>query len=182
MSSDDPERDPMAPPAVPCECWCLHCRRVFMSSEMWFQRVINDPRGFEGFWMCPTPNCDGKGFAFDIYPTDPAHPANEGWDFTDDEYDEEEDEPGEWDPQETRYAEMDETWGDNEEDDDLEGEEWKYGLEPGERPPAPDWQEDVEREWKEEQRRYDEPDERPRVVDWSDREDRYDFSDDDIPF
>src|SRR5690242_19867896 len=76
---EDYRDDPMAPPAEPCECFCLHCRRVFMSNEMWFQRVIGDKRGFQGFWMCPTPNCDGAGYQFDIFPTDPNHPDNEGW-------------------------------------------------------------------------------------------------------
>src|SRR3954468_18706422 len=84
--------DPMGPPKDPCECWCMHCRRTFMSTEMWFQRVIGDRRGFKGFWMCPTPNCGGAGFTFDIFPTDPDHPANDGWyDDSDDEGDGEED-------------------------------------------------------------------------------------------
>src|SRR6185436_8147845 len=114
-SDFDPRTDPMAPPAEPCECYCLHCGRTFMSDRMWFQRVINAKDGFPGFWMCPTPNCDGAGFCFDIFPTDPDHPANEGWHCADDgddddefaEYDEydpaEEDrteESAEWDPDE----------------------------------------------------------------------------------
>src|SRR3954471_5022996 len=77
--ADSESDDPMGPPKEPCECWCMHCRRTFMSSEIWFQRVIGDPRGFKGFWMCPTSNCSGAGFTFDIFPTDPDHPANEGW-------------------------------------------------------------------------------------------------------
>jgi hypothetical protein len=161
---------------------------------MWFQRVINARDGFPGFWMCPTPNCDGAGFCFDIFPTDPDHPANEGWhyDDDDDEYDEaffdpDEDrteESAEWDPDEPKYKQLDEELGDQ--DDDLEGEEWKYGLEPGERPPTPEWSDKARREWEEEQRKYDGPDERPRVLDWSDREDLTprgeQFNDDDIPF
>ena len=79
----------MGPPAEPCECFCLHCRRVFMSDAMWFQRVINSKDGFPGFWMCPTPNCGGAGFTMDIFPTDPDHPANEGWCSFDDSEDEE---------------------------------------------------------------------------------------------
>ena len=27
--------------------------------------------GEHGFWCCPTPDCDGAGFGFDIFPTDP---------------------------------------------------------------------------------------------------------------
>ena len=39
-----------------------------------------------GFWCCPTPGCDGKGFGFDILPTDPTYQdENGGWiNFDDD--------------------------------------------------------------------------------------------------
>ena len=154
--------------------------------------------GLEGFWMCPTPNCDGAGFTFDIFPTDPSHPANEGWSYDDDEDEEAEFEfdddatpDAPWDPDEAKYKELDELFGDAE-DSDIEGEEWKYGLAPGERPPEPDWIEAGRREREEEEKRYDQPDERPRVLDWSNREDRMPnsssnsppghFPDDDIPF
>jgi hypothetical protein len=146
-----------------------------MSDGIWFQKVINSHDGFDGFWMCPTPNCGGAGFTFDIFPTDPHHPANEGWSDGDDDEDEvffddddEETEPtAEYDPTEPKYAELDEHFGDD--DDDIEGEEWKLGLEPGQRPPEPPWVQEARQRWEEEQKRYDGPDERPRVVDWSDR-------------
>lgn len=208
--ADDPRRknDCFAPPAEPCECHCLHCGRTFSSDEIWFQEVLNDPQGFKGFWMCPTPNCSGAGFTFDLFPTDPSHPANEGWHYDDedeeegfsadgddedaeefwseealDDDDDEEDE--EYDPTEQKYQELDDFFGD--EDDDLEGEEWKYGLQPGERPSEPAWREDARHAWEEERRKYDEPDQRPRTLDWSHREDRKEenhrpFKDDDIPF
>jgi hypothetical protein len=169
--------DCFGPPQEPCECYCLHCGRTFMSDQIWFQRIIGDPMGLEGFWMCPTPNCDGAGFTFDIFPTDPDHPGNEGWVYDDDDEeaedfeDEDDDSEGPWDPDETQYKELDEVFGDGD-DYDLEGEEWKYGLAPGERPPEPDWMEQARREREEEERRYDEPDERPRVLDWTNREDR----------
>ena len=187
--------DQFAPPEVPCECWCMHCRRVFMSDGIWFQRVVGDPQGFAGFWMCPTPNCSGAGFTFDIFPTDPDHPANAGWsdddgDEGDEEWESEESEEdddadcAEWDPDESKYKALDEAFGD--EEDDIEGEEWKYGLAPGERSPEPEWVEQARREREEEERRYDQPDERPRALDWSDRKDREPpaggFLDDDIPF
>ena len=184
----DDGRDHFAPPREPCECYCLHCRRVFMSSEIWFQRIIGDPF-LDGFWMCPTPNCGGAGFTFDIFPTDPNHPANEGWcDFDEDadETDEADEPEAEWDPDETKYRELDEDLCD--EDDDLEGEEWKYGLEPGAQPEESDSMKQARLEWEEEQKRFDQPDERPRVLDWSNRrrdEQRTvgeDFSEDDIPF
>lgn len=191
-------RDPMAPPEIPCECSCLHCGRVFMSDRMWFQKVIHARDRFDGFWRCPTPNCDGAGFSFDIFPTDPDHPANDGWFDDDEEVDDDfddnpftfGDEPGaesaddEWDPGEPKYADPGAEFTDDE--DDLEGEEWKFGLQPGERPPESERAADAQRAWEEEQKRYDEPDERPRVIDWSDRHDRAadgeSFGEDDIPF
>jgi hypothetical protein len=183
-----------------------------MSDEMWFQRVIGDPQGFKGFWMCPTPNCGGAGFTFDIFPTNPDHPANEGWHWDDDddgvEAFEDDDDGGEgaaysefhdlrgdgadaaWDPAETKWKELDgELVGGD--DEDLEGEEWKHGLQPGERPPEPDWMEEARREEEERERQYDGPDRRPRELDWSDRGNRDrdprsrptgEWSDDDIPF
>ena len=188
--------DQFAPPQEPCECWCMHCRRVFMSDEIWFQRVVNDPQGFEGFWKCPTPNCGGAGFTFDIHPTDPAHPANADWWFDDADDGEGNDGEGgifegpgeadaEWDPDEPDYKALDEM-GAVEGDGDLEGEEWKYGLQPGERPPAADWAEQERLEEEAEERKYDMPDERPRVIDWGASEDRREppggFAEDDIPF
>jgi hypothetical protein len=187
------QKDQFAPPEVACECWCMHCRRVFTSDAIWFQRVINDPQDFPGFWKCPTPNCGGAGFTFDIFPTDPDHPANAGWSYDDgdeDEGDWEGDDAAdgpdaEWDPEESKYKALDEVFGEDD-DGDLEGEEWKYGLKPGQRPAHDDWEEQAQLEHEAEERRYDEPDERPRVLDWSDREDRAappeGWKDDDIPF
>lgn len=198
--ADDPRRqkDQWAPPAEPCECFCLHCRRTFMSDKIWFQKINGARDGLEGAWMCPTPNCGGEGFTFDIFPVDPKHPANDGWFGMDDddsseecawqedeeeegeqeffEFDEEEPET-EYDPDEPQYQMMDQWAG---EDDDLEGEEWKHGLEPGQRPePAkPDWV-------IEEEKKYDEPDRRPRERDWTDleRPERGGpVGEDDIPF
>jgi len=96
-----------------------------MSSEMWFQRVLNDPAGFNGFWMCPTPNCGGAGFNFEIFPTDPEHPANQEWVHSDDADDDDGDDGGEledaaflddeadaeWDPEESKWKELDEIFG-----------------------------------------------------------------------
>lgn len=184
--------DMMSPPKVPCECYCLHCHRTFMSDGMWFQKVINARDGFKGFWMCPTPNCDGAGFTFDIFPTDPTHPANGGWQYFDDgeddedlEFDEEDNviEPTgerEYDPDESKYKALDEEMGDPEEDI-IEGDEWKLaGLDPGERRPETESQRQAREEWEAEQRRYDQPDERPRILDWKDRDDL--IRDEDIPF
>jgi len=176
-----PDDDPMAPPKEPCECYCLHCGRVFMSDQMWFQKVINASDGFDGFWMCPTPNCDGAGFCFDIFPTDPNHPANEGWVWDDDE-DEANDPDADWDETESKYQEMEKESGD--EDPDLEGEEWKEGLKPGEERPETDEMRQAREAWEAQQKRYDEPDERPRVLDWKDerRPEAGQWGDEDIPF
>jgi hypothetical protein len=194
QDEDSKPRDYMAPPEEPCECFCLHCRRIFMSDQMWFQRVRGARDGFEGFWKCPTANCSGGGFTMDIFPTDPEHPANEGWHYDDDEEGEgeetcdEEFEEGDadavWDPGEPGYKMFDDMAGD--EDDDMEGEEWKYGLQPGELPEAEAPAPGVEpRNWREEEALYDAPDRRPREVDWSDREyppPAGPMSDEDIPF
>jgi hypothetical protein len=157
-----------------------------MSDGMWFQKVINSKDGFKGFWMCPTPNCDGAGFTFDIFPTDPDHPANDGWvddeDFVDD--DDNSESGAEYDPAEPHYAELDEIYGD-EEDDDLEGEEWKHGLEPGERPAEPPWVAEARERWEQEQARYEGPDTRPKFQDWSNLPDpppSSSIGEDDIPF
>jgi hypothetical protein len=186
---EDGRGDCFAPPAEPCECYCLHCQRVFMSDGIWFQKVINARDGFKGFWMCPTPNCDGAGFTFDIFPTDPAHPGNAGWSdddgewVEDDDEDDDEDEGNkEYDPSEPHYAQLGEIHGDDD-DDDLEGEEWKHGLQPGERPPEEPWVAEARKRWEDEQARYDGPDERPRVQDWSNRpEQPPSTGGDDIPF
>jgi hypothetical protein len=194
--SDDPydsHSDPMAPPKAPCECWCLHCRRIFMSDQMWFQKVINDPAGFPGFWMCPTNNCGGAGFQFDIFPTDPDHPANEGWhtfgddDSADEEFDEDDsevaDESGEFKQQPFEFPEEEDF-----EDDDIEGEEWKYGIDPFAPVEESPQMIEQQRRMEEQEAKYDAPDERPRVLDWKDREDQRrgagggEFREDDIPF
>jgi hypothetical protein len=194
-----------------------------MSDDIWFQKVINAHDGFDGFWMCPTPNCDGAGFTFDIFPTDPDHPANQGWTEDEDgesiDLDQEdawsdihphnagtsesgadnsgaggsgtEDSGDEYDPAESAYADWDQPFGAD--DDDLEGEEWKHGLAPGERPPQLPFPEQARRELEQEQQRYNAPDLRPRIVDWSDRpapsprdpgsdSSDSDINDSDIPF
>ena len=60
----DPDgRDCFAPPKEPCECYCLHCQRTFMSDGIWFQKIVNRKKGdsFDGFWNAVTasvaPSC-----------------------------------------------------------------------------------------------------------------------------
>lgn len=185
----------MAPPSESCECYCLHCGRVFMSDQMWFQKVIGDKSGFQGFWMCPTPNCGGAGFTFDIFPTDPAHPANAGWHYLDTEDEEEFDEdafdgngnfipPEErvYDPEETKYHQLDEITAGEE---DMEGEEWKLGLNPADLGPKDEWSAgpvNSGNEVEDDEKQYDEPDRRPRELDWSDRDDSDTPGEDSIPY
>jgi hypothetical protein len=112
--ADHPKDDPFAPPDEPCEVTCLHCNRVYDSSLIrWVPYETSSGRR-GGFWVCPVPGCGGAGFTFDIFPTNPDHPANDGWVVDDGEEDEE------YDPlteEEFRAAEA------LEEDDELEGED-----------------------------------------------------------
>jgi hypothetical protein len=70
------------------------------------------------------------------------------------------------------------------EEEDLAGEEWKQGLQPGEAPAEPAWQEESQQQWEDEQKQYDEPDLRPRELDWSNRPEppTTTMGEDDIPF
>ena len=66
----NPETDPFRPPDVPTEVSCLHCQQEYESYLIqWVQETVDGK--MQGFWCCPTPDCDGKGFGFDIFPTDP---------------------------------------------------------------------------------------------------------------
>ena len=193
-----------SPPAEPCQCWCMHCHRTFSSSRIWLQREIprrGDPHPTGGFWMCPTHNCDGAGFGFDLFPTDPAHPANEGWTYDDDEPDDEfldtdddnesdaekkpepESAAAAYDPAEPGYAAMDAL-------DPDDGDQWKLTEADRDaarvRTAAAEAAEAAAAEQEaEESRRYDAPDERPRVIDHSNEiyvaPPRF-VGDDDMPF
>lgn len=90
----NPDGDPFRPPAIPTEVACLHCGQEYESYLIEWQEEIVDGE-VHGFWCCPTPGCDGKGFGFDIFPTDPDYRGEDGepmWvdDETDDETDEDE--------------------------------------------------------------------------------------------
>jgi hypothetical protein len=76
----DQDADPRKPPAVPTEVFCLHCQREYESYLIEW-RVETDADGKpHGFWCCPTPGCGGRGFGFDIFPTDPEYQAeNFSW-------------------------------------------------------------------------------------------------------
>ena len=108
----NPDDDCFKPPAIPTEVHCLHCNQEY---ESYLIHWVEERRDGEvtGFWCCPTPGCDGKGFGFDILPTDPEYQdENGGW-FYDDEDDDEDDELDEEDE-----LEEDEAWL-----DDLQAED-----------------------------------------------------------
>ncbi len=81
----DPDSDPFRPPAIPTLVSCLHCGQEYDSYRIEW-RVERDSQGQpHGFWCCPIAGCDGKGFGFDIFPTDPDYRDERGGWFFDDE-------------------------------------------------------------------------------------------------
>src|SRR5262245_39268875 len=73
MTGYDPlnaEADPFHPPTIPTMVGCLHCGEEY-DSYLIEWRVQKDGDGVvRGRWCCPTPECDGVGFGFDIFPCD----------------------------------------------------------------------------------------------------------------
>jgi hypothetical protein len=70
MSESGPSKDFCRPPKVSAEVECIHCGQVYSSSQIrWESGSVSNPD--RGFWRCPTAGCDGAGFLFDIWPTDP---------------------------------------------------------------------------------------------------------------
>jgi hypothetical protein len=88
MSLDptDREGDIFAPPAIPTEVGCLHCGEEYESYLIeWRVKTSSDGKE-QGFWCCPTPGCDGRGFGFDLLPLDPEYQDEHGgWIHTDEE-------------------------------------------------------------------------------------------------
>lgn len=97
----NPGTDPFRPPAIPTEVGCIHCGEEYDSYRIeWRVFTLDDGRQ-HGFWCCPMPGCDGKGFGFDILPTDPDYQdENGGW--IHDEEDEGDEE--EWDGDDTDFG------------------------------------------------------------------------------
>jgi len=70
MPQDPPgSNDPFRPPDIPIEVHCIHCGEEYDSYLI--KWVPDEKNPNQGFWSCPTPGCDGIGFCFDIWPTDP---------------------------------------------------------------------------------------------------------------
>ena len=91
MSNQDkpsPDNDFFKPPAIPTGVHCLHCNQEY---ESYLIHWVEEQRNGEvtGFWCCPTPGCNGKGFGFDILPTDSEYQDEKGGRFYDEEFDEE---------------------------------------------------------------------------------------------
>ena len=86
----DPNTDPFRPPEIPTEVFCLHCGREYESYLIEWVEEDNDGRR-EGFWCCPTAGCSGKGFGFDILPTDPEWRDDRGQKVWSDDDEEEDD-------------------------------------------------------------------------------------------
>jgi hypothetical protein len=61
--------DCFRPPEIPIEVFCAHCQQEYDSYLIHWVEDSSFANG--GYWACPTPDCDGKGFTFDIWPTDP---------------------------------------------------------------------------------------------------------------
>jgi hypothetical protein len=104
MSYDmlDPESDPFHPPAIPTEVGCLHCQQIYESYLIEWRIITCSDGKKRGFWCCPTPGCDGRGFAFDIFPTDPDYRDENGERMWMDDSEEECNEEFEFDPDERR--------------------------------------------------------------------------------
>ena len=73
MSYDplDSQADPFRPPELSVEVSCLHCGLEYDSYLIEWRVETTVDGSQHGFWCCPTPGCDGRGFGFDILPTDP---------------------------------------------------------------------------------------------------------------
>jgi hypothetical protein len=86
----DSTSDPFKPPAISTLVSCLHCGQEYDSFRIqWrIERGAGADGKPHGFWCCPIPGCDGKGFGFDIFPVDPDYQDERGGWFYDDDTDE----------------------------------------------------------------------------------------------
>lgn len=73
----NPETDPFRPPAIPVEVCCLHCGHEYESYLIEWRQDEGEA-SHHGHWCCPTEGCDGRGFGFDIFPTDPEYRDEHG--------------------------------------------------------------------------------------------------------
>ena len=117
------ERDSFRPPTVSVIVHCLHCDQEYESYLIhWVDETPESDA--PGFWCCPTPGCDGKGFGFDIFPIDPDYRDEQGnlmWVEDDDDED---------------YDEADELV-----DREVDTEDWEVDV--PRQPPADDIEDDI---------------------------------------
>jgi hypothetical protein len=114
----DPDSDPFRPPAIPTLVGCIHCGQEYDSYRIEW-RIEPDSEGRpHGWWCCPIPGCDGKGFGFDILPVDPNYQDERGgWVHDDEESEDDDDVPEEIDDAEAERSKGDtETNGEADED------------------------------------------------------------------
>jgi hypothetical protein len=80
MSYDplDSQSDPFKPPALSTQVFCLHCCQEYESYLIEWRIETAADGSPHGFWCCPTPDCDGRGFGFDIFPIDPDYRDEDG--------------------------------------------------------------------------------------------------------
>jgi hypothetical protein len=82
----DADADLFRPPKIPTLVGCLHCQQSYESYLIEWRVEQDRDGGAHGFWCCPVPGCDGKGFGFDILPIDPTYQdENGGWVHCDDD-------------------------------------------------------------------------------------------------
>jgi hypothetical protein len=53
------------PPVVPVSVRCYVCGEAYTSDRMVFEERF----GEDELWRCPTDQCDGVGFGYDVLPT-----------------------------------------------------------------------------------------------------------------
>jgi hypothetical protein len=134
----NPDNDPFGPPAISTVVHCIHCGEEYDSYRIEW-RVERDLDGqAHGFWCCPMPDCDGKGFGFDIFPVDPEYRDENGelmW-CSDDEDEDDEFEEDEF--LESEFAQLD-----DEDEDEEEEVEWFLDDEAPSRGSRPEPDEDI---------------------------------------
>jgi hypothetical protein len=87
----NPDHDPFGPPPISTLVHCIHCDEEYDSYRIEWRVERGGDGHPHGFWCCPMPGCDGKGFGFDIFPVDPEYRDENGelmWCSDDDDEDE----------------------------------------------------------------------------------------------
>lgn len=120
----NPENDPFGPPAISTIVRCIHCGEEYDSYKIEWRIEQGTDGSPHGFWCCPMPGCDGKGFGFDIFPIDPEYRDENGelmW--CDDEEDFEGDDEGNFNGADEDYEIDEESVGGELDDGEVFGQE-----------------------------------------------------------